>query len=96
MTMSLRLPARLDLSAARPLAEELSAHADHPLTLDGSEVRHLGGLCLQVLLAAAIRWRAAGMTLDLVERSAALEEALELFGIDQDLRAPVFVAECAA
>lgn len=56
----LRLPAVLDLGAAKPLWRDLCAARGRALRVDASQVERLGGLCLQVLLAAHASWRADG------------------------------------
>ncbi len=81
MTAPVPLAPRLDLPAARPLSEAIRARAGQPLDLDAGDVVHLGGLCLQVLLAAAASWRAAGQQLHIRPRSQAFEEALATFGL---------------
>lgn len=78
----LALGHRLDLSAATPLAAELQARHGQSLEIDASGVQHLGGLCLQVLLAAAASWRAAGQSLVIAPRSPAFDEALATFGLE--------------
>ena len=50
---SLALAPILDLKAAGPLRGALLERRGHPLELDAADVQRLGGLCLQVLLAAA-------------------------------------------
>lgn len=77
----LKLPRRLDLTAARGLRVDLLALSGRPLRLDAAEVNHLGGLCLQLLLAAAAHWRNSGQSLAIEPRSAAFEAALTAFGI---------------
>lgn len=81
MTAPLSLAPRLDLPAANPLAEAIRARTGQALDLDAGNVAHLGGLCLQVLLAAAASWRAAGQPLRISPRSQAFEEALAMFGL---------------
>ncbi|MRX50702.1 STAS domain-containing protein [Paracoccus sp. S-4012] len=81
MSVGLTLPARLDLTEARRLTRALRDHAGTPLTLDASRVESLGGLGLQVLLAAAQEWRRRGAALDLGPRSAAFDAALAQFGL---------------
>lgn len=76
----MRLQANLDLSAAGPLWTQLCASRHQPITLDGSDVERLGGLCLQVLIAAANQWRADGATFALVNASPALAEGLRVAG----------------
>jgi chemotaxis protein CheX len=70
----------LDLNAAAPLTAALRQHRGRPLRLDASAVRRLGGLCLQVLLAADRAWGEDGCPLAIAPRSAAFDEALALFG----------------
>lgn len=79
-TVSLPLPARLDLKAAAPLRDDLLAVRGAPVTLDGSAVLHLGASGLQVLLAAAETWRAEGLDFRIVEPSAAFQEGLRQMG----------------
>lgn len=74
------LPAVLDLNAAAPLREQLLALRGGPAILDGSAVERLGGLCLQVLLAARRTWAADGAELRLAEPSEALAAQLAAFG----------------
>lgn len=77
----LALAARLDLSAAEPLAAALRAHGGADLVIDASGVSHLGALGLQLLGAAALSWRAAGHRLRIAPRSDAFDAALQTFGI---------------
>ena len=49
MTATVVLAPVLDLRAAEPLKGELLAARGQALTLDGSAVEWLGGLCLQLL-----------------------------------------------
>lgn len=77
---ALRLAAVLDLNAAAPLAQALSALRGQALVLDGSAVLRLGGPCLQVLLSAKATWEADGRSLTLSQPSAELTAALALMG----------------
>lgn len=79
----LPLPARLDLTEARPLALALQERVGGPLRLDASEVEHLGALCLQLLIAASQRWRADDHEFEITPRSDAFTEALISFGLSQ-------------
>lgn len=78
------LDERLDTMAAAPLRAALLARRGVGLGLDAGAVRHLGTLCLQVLLAAARDWRAAGLPFNVEPRSAAFCEALALFALPPD------------
>ncbi len=81
---ALALVPRLDLSQAGALAAELRAREGAPLELDAGAVTHLGGLGLQLLLAAAADWRARGLPFSIHPRSEAFDEAVTLFGVDPD------------
>lgn len=70
----------LDVTAAAPLREQLLALRGGAAVLDASNVERLGGLCLQVLMAARKAWTADGFTLRLAEPSDALIEQLAAFG----------------
>ena len=70
----------LDLKAAAPLKAALLARRGHPLEIDAADVQRMGGLCLQVLLAAAACWRTDGVSLRVGPRSEAFTEALRIFG----------------
>ncbi|MDO5658001.1 MAG: STAS domain-containing protein [Paracoccus sp. (in: a-proteobacteria)] len=77
---ALTLASRLDLTAAGPLARDIAA-ADS-LELDAGGVEFLGGLCLQILLAAAQDRRRRGLGLTLIGRSDGFDTALAQFGVD--------------
>ncbi len=80
MTASLMLAPVLDLNAAEPLKAELLACRGADLTIDGSAVDRLGGLCLQVLLSARRTWAADGVNLRLGSVSQAFAEQWAAFG----------------
>jgi chemotaxis protein CheX len=75
---TLRLPAVLDTVAAPPLLAEVRALRGAPLSVDASAVERLGGLCLQVLLAAEAQWQSDGAAFAVVEPSDAFLDALRL------------------
>jgi len=60
MTNTLRLDRVLDLKAAQPLKAALAEHRGASVRLDASDVERLGGLCLQVLIAARRAWSEEG------------------------------------
>lgn len=76
----LRLAEILDLKAAGPLSAELMSLRGLPVELDGAQVRRLGGQCLQVLISAWQTWAADDCSFHIVNPSADLQDALELFG----------------
>ena len=80
MTATVVLAPVLDLRAAEPLQVELLAARGQALTLDGSAVERLGGLCLQLLLSAIRTWRADGQVLTFVNASEALTTQWSAFG----------------
>jgi len=72
MTSSIALAPALDLRAAAPLKAEILALRGQAVTLDGSAVQRLGGLCFQVLLSALKTWRDDGQSLTFINVSDAL------------------------
>jgi chemotaxis protein CheX len=83
MTHSVTLVDALDMTAAGPLAKELLAVRGKPVTLDASNVRRLGGQCLQVLLSAQATWAADGHPFEIVELSPEFADGLALMGATQ-------------
>ena len=81
---TLVLMSRLDLSTATTLKTQIAAHAGQDVVLDASEVTHLGGLGLQILLASAKSWRASGHSLKISPRSGAFDETIAQFGLSAD------------
>lgn len=79
------LARNLDLSAAAPLWSSLTKARGGALELDASQVERLSGVCLQVLLAAAAAWRAAGLDFRIVESSQAFSDAVEIMGAGEQL-----------
>ena len=70
----------LDLCAAAPLASALIALRGHDIVVDASEVRRVGGQCLQVLLAAIKTWAADRHRLELTNPSPEFIEGTALLG----------------
>jgi len=81
----LRLPASLDLPAARPLAAALIKRRGQAITIDASAVGQIGAQCIQVLLSAKRTWQADGVSLSIVNCATRLIEDLKLIGIDRTL-----------
>jgi len=65
MSEQIELAEKLDGAAVRSLQEALCAARGSPVVLDGGNVRVLGGLCAQLLLAAAQQWRAENLAFTL-------------------------------
>ncbi len=76
------LAAALDLTAVAALLADVKARRGAPLILDGSNVQRIGGLCLQVLLAAHDAWRVDGCEFQL-KASDALAAGLRQMGAEQ-------------
>jgi chemotaxis protein CheX len=77
---NMRLAGTLDLKAAGPLHQDLKALRGADLVVDADEVRRLGGLCLQVLLAARAAWAEDGRTFEFAGPSPAFVETATLMG----------------
>ncbi|MES1200258.1 MAG: STAS domain-containing protein [Pseudomonadota bacterium] len=77
------LPAMLDLKAAAALRQELHTHEGAALDVDASKVERVGGLCLQVLIAAAAAWRQAGRAFRIQNPSLAFADDVALLGATQ-------------
>lgn len=79
----MKLPEVLDLAAARPLWSELSGALGNPVVLDASGVERLGGVCLQVLLAARMQWQRDGIPFAIVSPSPAFLDGLRLMAASE-------------
>jgi chemotaxis protein CheX len=77
---SIALQPVLDLRAVAALKAELVAVRGTAVEIDASQVQRLGGLCLQVLIAARNAWAVDGFEFSVVGRSDAFDHALTLFG----------------
>ena len=80
MQAVIALPAVLDIQSAEALRVQLLDARGHSLTLDGSAVERLGGLCLQVLLSAQRTWAADGHALVVETASEAFTDQWNAFG----------------
>ena len=74
------LPAVLDIQQAGPLRDQLLGLKGQAVSLDASGVERLGGLCLQVLLAARLSWARDGHDLSVTPASDAFVEQWGRFG----------------
>ncbi|MET0183543.1 MAG: STAS domain-containing protein [Caulobacterales bacterium] len=72
------LPETLDLRAASALKAALAERRGSDLTLNAADVQRLGGLCLQILLAADAAWRRDGFKLTIEAPSEAFTENASL------------------
>lgn len=77
---TLTLGDSLDVTAAGPLHKELLGRRGRPVSLDASQVRRVGGQCLQVLLSAQSTWAADGAAFEIVDPSPEFADGLALMG----------------
>ena len=80
MTTTLTLAPTLDLNASVALKASLTEHRGEDLPLAARVVPRLGGLCLQLLLAARRAWAEDGHGFAIAPRSEAFTAAIELYG----------------
>jgi chemotaxis protein CheX len=80
----LQLPSILDVKAAAALQQQFLNRRGTALQVDASQVERLGGLCLQVLLAAQAAWAADGEALVYDGSSPELLSGLDVFGVKPD------------
>jgi chemotaxis protein CheX len=71
----------LDLNAASLLREQFVARRGSALRVDASQVERLGGLCLQVLIAARAAWAEDRHELMFDDVSSELQSGLGVFGV---------------
>ena len=83
MTNTIQLADSLDMTAAAPLVQSLKDRRGQPLSLNASQVRRLGGQCLQVLLSAQATWASDGKPFEIVEATPEFTDALALMGASQ-------------
>ena len=77
----MQLPPVLDLKTATALQQQFLAVRGRPLRVDASQVERLGGLGLQILLAAKASWAADGHHLVIDPISKELSAGLALLGV---------------
>ena len=85
-TGSVKLGANLDLTMATDLARTLLAARGSELTIDASDVTHLGAQCGQILVSAKTTWKADLQTLRIVDGSEAFIEGARLLGLKSALQ----------
>ena len=84
----LKLPEVLDLNAAARLHEQVLAHKGEDIDIDATDVTRVGAQCVQVLLAAAVSWRAEDQSLTVKQASDAFIKTLQLLGISDEALLP--------
>ena len=77
---TLILAENLDLAAVAPLRDEMLGARGAALTVDASGVQRIGGLCLQVLLAARAAWRLDDKPFSITGASPEVHNTLERAG----------------
>jgi chemotaxis protein CheX len=75
--MGMRLPDVIDLAAVSPLAAELAGLRGAALTVDAAGVERIGGLGVQLLLAAQKQWRTDGHDFVVVNPSERFSECVK-------------------
>lgn len=76
-----KLAPRLDLPAASALKTKLSEQMDEAVVLDFSEVKFIGALCLQVILASATQIAGEGRRMTLENVSDRAIDQLRVMGM---------------
>lgn len=84
MTSHVQLHDRLDYHSVAPLMEELKTITDDELVIDAANVRHLGTLPLQVILATVKQRAAQGKHTRLANASDGCVDILSLFGFSPE------------
>lgn len=78
--------ASLGAAAAVPLCAALNERRGTPVAIDASNVTHLGGSALQVLLAAQKSWATDGLAFDVIKPSDAILRDLAILGCTEHFR----------
>jgi chemotaxis protein CheX len=79
---TLTLDRDLGSAAAPNLYAAVHAAKGQPLSIDASDVRHLGVQCLQVLLSARAQWSRDELAFEFSARSVEFDEAVSRLGIE--------------
>jgi chemotaxis protein CheX len=79
---ALKLREALDITEAAPLAGELLKLRGSETRIDASEVRKLGGQCLQALLCASAAAAHEGTLFEIVSPSDDFLRSIEAYGLD--------------
>lgn len=85
MSDTIKLGAKLDLPAASVLVTDLKKCKAQEVVLDMSDVRHLGALCLQVMIAAATSALEEGRRLVCVNASDRVIDQLRVMGVTPEM-----------
>ena len=82
---SIKLPRSLNGAFVSDLSDALHASRGHALTIDASNVEHVGGLCAQLLLSARKTWRAEDRKFRFCNATEHFVRDIELLGCQIDL-----------
>ncbi len=85
MSEPIVLASRLDLPAASDLKTQFKGQTDGDLIMDLSEVKHLGALCLQVMMAAATSAVDAGRTVSVINATDRVTDQLRVMGMSPEM-----------
>ena len=83
MAKQLVLDTKLDSAAADGLHATLLASQEDDIVLDGSGVEQLGGMCLELIMAARHIWGEAGKSVTLENASPHMIDDLRHFGLTE-------------
>ena len=75
---------KLDTPGLTDLRKRLTEALGHPVELDGGNLRLLGGLCAQLLVAARHRWERDGLDFELLP-SQAMRDDIRRLGLEAQL-----------
>ena len=84
MTKEITLPARMDFAVLDALYAEIKEARGEDVTLDGSQIKHLGSCGLQLLLSAWKSWDQDGHNFHVIRPSEKFSEHLKLLGLNKD------------
>ncbi len=79
MTSEVKLPAKLDMPAAIKLVEDLR-NISGDIKIDGAEVKNLGSLCLQALIAASKHAHSNGHAFSFTAISERMKNQMAMMG----------------
>ncbi len=78
----IRLAENLDITEAAPLAADLVKFRGSDIRIDASQVRKIGGQCLQVLLSGVSTSIQDGAHFEVINPSPDFTDSLEAFGLN--------------
>ncbi len=81
MTKQVALETKLDSAAVDKLRTILLAEQGDDITLDGSGVQQIGGMCLELLMSVRHLWGAAGHDVTIENPSEQMLDDLGRFGL---------------